>query len=74
MLDKRNHTTDKAYKELIDSALEVSFDANKKIVDELIRDENMYDVLMEIMEPKIQKVRIQEAVDTLRMRRLSLQL
>lgn len=26
----------------------------------------MHDVLMEIMEPKIQKVRIQEAVDTLR--------
>lgn len=30
LLDKRNHTTDKAYRNLIDFVLEVSFDANKK--------------------------------------------
>lgn len=58
--------TDKSDRELIDSILEANFGANKKVVDELIGDENMYEVLMEIMEPKIQKVRIQEAVDTLR--------
>ena len=66
LLDKRNHITEKSDRELIDSVLEVSFGANRKIVDELIGDENMYEVLMEIMEPRIQKVRIQEAVDALR--------
>ena len=66
LLDKRNHMAEKGDRELADSVLEVSFSANKKIVDELIGDENMYEVLMEIMEPKLQKVRIQEAVDLLR--------
>lgn len=66
LLDKRNQIIDKSDRELIDSVLEVSFGANRKIVDELIGDENMYEVLMEIMEPKIQKVRIQEAVDALK--------
>ena len=66
LLNKRNHVTDKSDRELIDSILEVSFGANRRIVNELIGDENMYEVLMEIMEPKIQKVRIQEAVDALR--------
>ena len=54
LLDKRNHTTDKSDRELIDSILEVSFGANRKIVEELIGDESMYETLMEIMEPQIQ--------------------
>lgn len=39
---------------MIDSILEVSFGANRKIVEELIGDESMYETLMEIMEPQIQ--------------------
>lgn len=66
LLDKRNHLAEKADKELADSILEVSFGANKKIFEELIGDESMYETLMEIMEPRIQKMRIQDAVDTLR--------
>ena len=54
LLDKRNHTTDKSDRELIDSILEVSFGANREIVEELIGDESMYETLMEIMEPQIQ--------------------
>lgn len=54
LLDKRNHVTDKSDRELIDSILEVSFGANRKIVEELIGDESMYETLMEIMEPQIQ--------------------
>lgn len=54
LLDKRNHITDKSDRELIDSILEVSFGANRKIVEELIGDESMYETLMEIMEPQIQ--------------------
>ena len=34
--------------------MEVSFGANRKIVEELIGDESMYETLMEIMEPQIQ--------------------
>ena len=51
----------------------VSIEANKKIIDELIGDESMYETLMEIMEPQIQlrekaimKKGIQGAVDLLR--------
>ncbi len=54
MLDERNHMTEKADRELADSVLEVSISANRKIVEELIGDESMYEALMEIMEPKIQ--------------------
>ncbi len=46
--------TEKADRELADSVLEVSISANRKIVDELIGDESMYEALMEIMEPQIQ--------------------
>lgn len=45
--------TEKADRELADSVLEVSISANRKIVEELIGDESMYEALMEIMEPKI---------------------
>ena len=73
LLDKRNHMAEKGDRELADSVLEVSFSANKEIVDELIGDENMYEVLMEIMEPQIKlrekaglKKGLQGAVDLLR--------
>lgn len=73
MLEERNHMTEKADRELADSVLEVSISANRKIIDELIGDESMYEALMEIMEPKIKqreeaimKKGIQSTVDTLR--------
>ncbi|MCM1046582.1 MAG: hypothetical protein NC417_13845 [Candidatus Gastranaerophilales bacterium] len=62
MLNIRKQMTGKEDRELADSVLEVSISANREIVDEMIGDENMYEVLMEIMEPKI----IHEAVDLLR--------
>lgn len=66
LLNDRNCLTEKQDRELADSVLEVSFGANKKIVDDLIGDESMYEVLMEIMEPKLRVERIHEAVDLLR--------
>ena len=73
MMAERNHMTEKAYRELADSVLEVSISANKRIVEELIGDESMYEALMEIMEPRIKqredaimKKGIQDTVDTLR--------
>ena len=65
--------TEKADRELADSVLEVSISANRKIVEELIGDESMYEALMEIMEPRIKqredaimKKGIQDTVDTLK--------
>ena len=55
MLDERNHMTEKADRELADSVLEVSLSANRKLVEELIGDESMYEALMEIMEPRIKQ-------------------
>ncbi len=73
MMDERNNMTEKADRELADSVLEVSITANRKIVEELIGDESMYEALMEIMEPRIKqredaimKKGIQDTVDTLR--------
>lgn len=73
MMAERNHMREKADRELADSVLEVSISANRKIVEELIGDESMYETLMEIMEPKIQlrekavlKKGIQGAVNLLR--------
>ncbi len=73
MMDERKHMTEKADRELADSVLEVSISANRKIVEELIGDESMYEALMEIMEPRIKqredaimKKGIQDTVDTLR--------
>lgn len=73
MMAERNHMTEKADRELADAVLEVSISANRKIVEELIGDESMYETLMEIMEPRIKqredaimKKGIQDTVDTLR--------
>lgn len=66
LLGNRNSLAEKQDRDLADSVLEVSIGANKKVIDELIGDEDMYDILMEIMEPKLRVKRIQEAVDLLR--------
>ena len=73
MMNERKHMTEKADRELADSVLEVSISANRKIVEELIGDESMYEALMEIMEPRIKqredaimKKGIQDTVDTLK--------
>lgn len=66
LLGDRNSLTEKLDRDLADSVLEVSIGANKKIVDELIGEENMYDVLMELMEPRLRVNRIHEAVELLR--------
>lgn len=77
LLNERKQMTEKEDKDLADSVLEVSISANRKIVNELIGDESMYEALMEIMEPRLQvrdkakeeaglKKGIQGTVDTLR--------
>lgn len=43
----------KADLELADSILEVCIGANRQVIEELLEDDTMYEVLMEIMEPKI---------------------
>ncbi|MDE6905298.1 MAG: hypothetical protein K2P76_10250, partial [Lachnospiraceae bacterium] len=48
-----NNMTQKTDLELADSILEVCIGANRQIIEELMEDDSMYEVLMEIMEPKI---------------------
>ena len=55
LLDGVSRLTEKMDKELADSVLEVSVGANKRIVKELIGDDNMCQALMEIMEPLMQQ-------------------
>lgn len=45
----------KADRELTDSILQVSVEANRQIVEELMGDENMCEALMEIMESQLLK-------------------
>ena len=54
-LENVRQLSDKEDQELADSVLEVGMEANKQIIEELIGDENMYETLMEIMEPRIQQ-------------------
>lgn len=53
LLDSRNTMIHKSDLELADSILEVCIGANRQVIDELMEDDSMYEVLMEIMEPKI---------------------
>ena len=53
LLDSRNGMTQKSDLELADSILEVCIGANRHVMEELMEDDSMYEVLMEIMEPKI---------------------
>ncbi len=66
--------TEKEDKELADSVLQVSIEANRQIVDEMMGDDGMCEALMEIMEPQLmqrekagQRVgKIQGTVETMR--------
>lgn len=62
--------TEKEDKEMADSVLQVSIEANRQIVDEMMGDDRMCEALMEIMEPVMAKrekdSRIQGAVETMR--------
>ena len=53
LLESRNHMAQKTDMELADSILEVCIGANRQVIEELMEDDTMYEVLMEIMEPKI---------------------
>lgn len=74
LVGKVSHITGKDDREMADSVLEVSIEANKRIIEELMGDDNMFETLMEIMEPKIIETmkpkmienRIQGAVEMLR--------
>ena len=50
-----NQLSGKADRDLADSVLQVSVEANKQIIEELMGDENMCEALMEIMEPLLLK-------------------
>lgn len=53
LLENINSLSGKADKELVDSVLEVSVNANNQIIEELIGDYNMYQSLMKFMEPQL---------------------
>ena len=57
LLEKISQMTEKNDRETADSILDVSIGANRHIVDELMGDDNMFESLMEIMEPKINEIR-----------------
>ena len=48
------HSTETSDIEMTDAVLEVSLSANKQLVQELKGDGNMFESLMELMEPQIQ--------------------
>lgn len=52
-------------KEMADSILRVSIDANKQLIREMMEDESMYESLMELMEPRLilrDKTKIEEGM------------
>ena len=53
LLGNIRRLTETSEKEMADSVLEVSLTANKQVVQELIGDGNMYEALMELMEPQL---------------------
>lgn len=53
LLERISRLTEKGDRELADSVLEVSVQANKQILEELIGDDSMSQALLEIMEPLI---------------------
>lgn len=60
LLDKINQITEKNDREMASSILEVSVEANKQIIETLRGDARMFETLMEIMEPKINEIRMEE--------------
>lgn len=63
LLEKINQMTEKSDREMADSVLKVSIGANKQIVEELMEDESMFETLMEIMEPKIEEIKINSRME-----------
>lgn len=57
LVEKVSQITEKDDREMADSVLEVSIEANKQIIEELMGDDNMFETLMEIMEPRINEIR-----------------
>ena len=53
LLDNIQSLSDPSDLEIAGSVLEASFSANRQIIQQLIGDDTMYEVLMEIMEPKL---------------------
>lgn len=74
LLEKISQMTEKNDREMADSVLEVSIGANRQLIEGLIGDDDMYETLMEIMEPRIEEIRsaerkegrIQGTIETLR--------
>lgn len=63
LLDDVSKLTEKFDKEMASSVLEVSIRANREAVDELKGEGPMFEVLMEIMEPKIEEIRINSRME-----------
>lgn len=63
LLDKISQITEKNDREMADSVLEVSIGANRQIVEELMEDESMFETLMEIMEPRINEIKINSRME-----------
>ncbi len=69
LLEKISQITERNDREMANSILEVSIGANRQIIEGLRGDDDMFEALMEIMEPKIDEIRkegIQGTVDVLR--------
>lgn len=62
LLERVRGLTGEYDKEMADSILKVSIDANKHLIKEMMEDESMYETLMELMEPQIQ-IREQKSWD-----------
>ena len=54
LLEERKHMTEVYEKEMADSVLEVALEANQRILEEWKGDEDMFESLMEMMEPQLQ--------------------
>lgn len=63
LLDRISQITEKNDREMADSVLEVSIGANRQIVEELMEDESMFETLMEIMEPRINEIKINSRME-----------
>lgn len=60
LLEKISQITEKNDREMANSILEVSIEANRKMIEGLMGDDSMFETLMEIMEPKIDEIRKEE--------------
>ncbi len=53
LLKRISRLTGEFDKEMADSILKVSIDANRQLIKEMMEDESMYEALMELMEPRL---------------------